>query len=106
MALAALPTNLRAAGERLPIGFSTLGCPSWDWLKILDFAQQNGFAAVELREGRSIVPCIPRSSTAAKPFCWAKSRISSQSQDGQPSVEKPSAKPPPATRTAPGTHAR
>jgi len=49
IALAALPTNLRAAGERLPIGFSTLGCPSWDWLKILDFAQQNGFAAVELR---------------------------------------------------------
>jgi sugar phosphate isomerase/epimerase len=47
--LAALPGALRAAGERLPIGFSTLGCPSWNWLKILDFAHQNGFAAVELR---------------------------------------------------------
>ena len=46
---AALPFALRAAGDRLPIGFSTLGCPSWDWLKILDFAQQHGFAAVELR---------------------------------------------------------
>jgi len=45
----ALPVALRATSERLPIGFSTLGCPSWDWLKILDFAQQNGFASVELR---------------------------------------------------------
>jgi sugar phosphate isomerase/epimerase len=38
-----------SSAERLPIGFSTLGCPAWDWLKILDFAQQNGFVAVELR---------------------------------------------------------
>jgi len=47
--MAALPAALQAAGDRLPIGFSTLGCPSWDWTKVLDFAQQNGFAAVELR---------------------------------------------------------
>src|SRR5207247_5346192 len=47
--LAALPEAVHAADGRSPIGFSTLGCPSWDWLKILDFAQQNGFAAVELR---------------------------------------------------------
>ena len=33
----------------LPIAFSTLGCPAWDFPKILDFAAQNGFAAVELR---------------------------------------------------------
>ena len=46
---AALSEAMRAAGNRLPIGFSTLGCPSWDWLKILDFAEQNGFASVELR---------------------------------------------------------
>src|SRR2546427_12891750 len=61
MALAALPTNLRAAGERLPIGFSTLGCPSWDWLKILDFAEQNGFASVELRglQGTMDLPSRP-----------------------------------------------
>ena len=38
-----------SSAERLPIGFSTLGCPAWEWLKILDFAQQNGFEAVELR---------------------------------------------------------
>ena len=47
--MAALPVVLRVGDSRLPIGFSTLGCPSWDWLRILDFAQQNGFASVELR---------------------------------------------------------
>jgi sugar phosphate isomerase/epimerase len=35
--------------EKLPIGFSTLGCPAWQWGKILDFAQANGFSAIELR---------------------------------------------------------
>src|SRR5215472_5116504 len=47
--MATLPAALRAATDHLPIGFSTLGCPSWDWTRILDFAQQNGFASVELR---------------------------------------------------------
>src|SRR6201981_3422831 len=35
--------------QQLPIAFSTLGCPAWDFAKILDFAATNGFAAVELR---------------------------------------------------------
>ena len=50
-----------SSAERLPIGFSTLGCPTWDWLKILDFAQQNGFAAVELRglQGTMDLPARP-----------------------------------------------
>ena len=34
---------------RLPIGFSTLGCPKWDWARILDFASAKGFASIELR---------------------------------------------------------
>ena len=38
-----------AAATQLPIAFSTLGCPAWDFSKILDFAAQNGFAAIELR---------------------------------------------------------
>lgn len=61
LVMAALPETICAAGERLPIGFSTLGCPSWDWLKILDFAQQNGFAAVELRglQGTMDLPSRP-----------------------------------------------
>jgi len=33
----------------LPIAFSTLGCPAWDFGKILDFATANGFSAIELR---------------------------------------------------------
>jgi sugar phosphate isomerase/epimerase len=36
-------------GTPLPIAFSTLGCPGWEWKKILEFAQANGFAAIELR---------------------------------------------------------
>jgi len=59
--LAMLPEFARAASGRLPIGFSTLGCPTWSWLKILDFAEQNGFAAVELRglEGMMDLPSRP-----------------------------------------------
>lgn len=49
LAAAGFSAALRASEKPLPIGFSTLGCPRWDWLKILDFAQQNGFSAVELR---------------------------------------------------------
>ena len=38
-----------AAEQRLPLAFSTLGCPMWEWQKILSFAEANGFAAVEIR---------------------------------------------------------
>jgi sugar phosphate isomerase/epimerase len=44
------PTWARtAAAGRLPLGFSTLGCPEWDWRRVLDFAAAHGYAAVELR---------------------------------------------------------
>ena len=62
MAAAALPLHAsRAKTKRLPIGFSTLGCPGWDWYKILDFASQNGFSAVELRgmQGTMDLPSRP-----------------------------------------------
>ncbi len=39
----------RSAPKRYPIGFSTLGCPKWDWKTILGHAAEWGFAAVELR---------------------------------------------------------
>src|SRR5437764_12619651 len=42
------PRGLRSAA-RLPIGFSTLGCPAWTWKQILDFAQTHDYAAIELR---------------------------------------------------------
>ena len=35
--------------DRLPLGFSTLGCPAWTWTEILDFAAAHDFAAIELR---------------------------------------------------------
>ena len=35
--------------KRLPIAFSTLGCPKWEWKQILDHAAQHGYAALELR---------------------------------------------------------
>lgn len=38
-----------AGRGRLPLGFSTLGCPQWSWRKIVDFATANGFPAIELR---------------------------------------------------------
>jgi sugar phosphate isomerase/epimerase len=37
------------ARPKLPLGFSTLGCPNWPWSKILDFAAEQRFAAIELR---------------------------------------------------------
>lgn len=38
-----------AADKKLPISFSTLGCPKWDWNTILAQAAQMGYAAIELR---------------------------------------------------------
>ncbi len=35
--------------KRLPIAFSTLGCPKWTWKQVLDCAAQNGYSAMELR---------------------------------------------------------
>lgn len=57
VALAAASTHMRPRSDspsvsppsRLPLGFSTLGCPRWEWTKVLDFAAAHGFAAVELR---------------------------------------------------------
>lgn len=37
------------APKRYPIGFSTLGCPKWEWKTILNHAAEWGFAAIELR---------------------------------------------------------
>lgn len=67
--LAALPVgglvrSLLAADASLPLAFSTLGCPAWPWLRILEFAQSNGFAAVELR-GLSGELNLPKSPTFA-----------------------------------------
>src|SRR5687767_4372633 len=49
--VAAAPAILRAqpGTSRLPITFSTLGCPKWPWKRILDQAAQMGYAGIELR---------------------------------------------------------
>jgi len=41
--------DVTGSNARLPIGFSTLGCPKWDWARILDFAAEHGYASIELR---------------------------------------------------------
>jgi len=61
--------------ERLPIAFSTLGCPAWDLHKILTFAAEHGFAAVELRglQGNLDLPSHP--AFAADRIAQTKSEI-------------------------------
>ena len=60
---AALAPMIARAGKspRLPLAFSTLGCPGWQWKKILEFASQHGFSAIELRglEGNLDLPMHP-----------------------------------------------
>src|SRR5688572_10897504 len=47
--LASLGAGCFGEGGRLPLGFSTLGCPTWSWARILDFAAEHQFASIELR---------------------------------------------------------
>src|SRR5579884_1251737 len=59
--LAASPLFAKAEKSRIPIAFSTLGCPAWDWKRILEFAHQHGFSAIELRglQGNMDLPSNP-----------------------------------------------
>jgi len=63
------PALLRAAGRkrRLPIAFSTLGCPGWPWKKVLAEADRMGYAGVELRgiEGDMDLPKRPELTGSA-----------------------------------------
>src|SRR5207237_10421979 len=67
----------RQQSSRLPISFSTLGCPAWHLGKILGFAEQHGFAAVELRglEGNLDLPS--HSAFAAQNIAQTKRAITS-----------------------------
>jgi sugar phosphate isomerase/epimerase len=49
--LAAAPAVLRTQPRtpRLPISFSTLGCPKWPWSRIVGQAAAMGYSAIELR---------------------------------------------------------
>ena len=63
-ATALMPGLSFASDNRLPLAFSTLGCPGWEWKKVLDYAQGNGFAAIELRGimGQMDLPSRPEFS--------------------------------------------
>jgi len=41
--------NLTHAKAALPLSFSTLGCPKWDWHTILEQGSKMGFAGIEFR---------------------------------------------------------
>lgn len=54
-ATVAAPAVIRASSwasrkaNRLPLAFSTLGCPNWEWKQILDQAALLGYTGIELR---------------------------------------------------------
>jgi len=58
LTVAAAATSAAGADDRLPLAFSTLGCPAWPWSKVLEYAAGHGFAAIELRglEGNLDLP--------------------------------------------------
>lgn len=64
-----------AATEKLPLAFSTLGCPAWEWTKILDYAQSAGFAAVELRGLMGSLDLPSRPEFAAGQLATSKKQI-------------------------------
>jgi sugar phosphate isomerase/epimerase len=59
----AAPAILRSQTrpKRLPIAFSTLGCPLWSWKAILESADRLGYAGIELRgiAGEMDLPKVP-----------------------------------------------
>ena len=59
--LAALRAARGSSAPRRVVGFSTLGCPSWEWAKILEFARAHEFSAIELRglQGTMDLPARP-----------------------------------------------
>jgi sugar phosphate isomerase/epimerase len=79
VAMAGLGARLfPAEGARLPLAFSTLGCPKWSWLQILDFAQQHDFAAVELRGMLGELNLPARPEFAADKIAQARRDVASR----------------------------
>src|SRR5271165_313961 len=82
--------------SQIPLAFSTLGCPAWEWKKILDFAQQHGFSAIELRglEGKLDLPAHPifaadRIEQTKQEIRASKLKIACVSSSAQMYVEDP-----------------
>lgn len=82
--------------SRIPMAFSTLGCPAWEWKKILDFAAQHGFSAIELRGvgGNLDLPALPffaadRLEQTKQEIRSSKLQIACVSSSAQMYVEDP-----------------
>src|SRR5258708_36686993 len=95
-ASAAGRARAEAKPSQIPLAFSTLGCPSWEWKKILDFATQHGFSAIELRglEGKLDLPTLPpfaadRIEQTRKEIRDSKLRIACVSSSAQMYMEDP-----------------
>lgn len=76
-ALALSPRLLTAvpSSTKVPIGFSTLGCPGWEWSKILDFAAANGFSAIELRGLHGTLDLPSRPEFASERIAQSKKEV-------------------------------
>jgi len=98
-ALAPIVSKVRAdemKPSRIPLAFSTLGCPAWEWKKILEFATQHGFSAIELRGvgGKLDLPELPlfapdRIEQTKQEIRASKLRIACVSSSAQMYVEDP-----------------
>jgi sugar phosphate isomerase/epimerase len=82
--------------SQIPLAFSTLGCPAWEWNKILEFATHHGFAAIELRGlgGKLDLPSLPyfaadRIEQTKKEISASKLKIACVSSSAQMYVEDP-----------------
>src|SRR5437667_6241793 len=63
------------APKKLPLGFSTLGCPTWPWPRILDFAAEHQFAAVELRGIQTNMDLTKVPEFAPDRLCEVRSQV-------------------------------
>ena len=86
----------KSKASKIPLAFSTLACPSWEWKKILDFAALHGFSAIELRgiEGKLDLPALPlfaadRIEQTKQEILASKLKIACVSSSAQMYVEDP-----------------
>jgi len=84
------------SATKIPLAFSTLGCPQWDWNKILSFASGHRFSAIELRGimGKLDLPSDPlftadRIQQSKQQIQAANLKIASVSSSAQMYIEDP-----------------
>ncbi len=92
----AAQTKMSVTRAKIPLAFSTLGCPSWEWKKIMDFAEEHGFSAIELRGigGKLDLPALPlfaadRIEQTKREIRASELRIACVSSSAQMYVEDP-----------------